>query len=388
MNVTELKQALKLCFKSQVPAMVWGHHGMGKSSALAQLAKEEGRGFVDFRCAQIEASDLRGWPSREGGRTVYNAPKELPAEADIQSGEIAKEGYIFLDELNRADDPVIQAVFQLIVERKIGAYKLPDGWAVVAAGNYTKGYHVNDFCAAFVGRFCHLQLTRSDDYVQGWAKFMMDRHGDHASRIIQFIGTDLNDVCSRESEQLDFKIEPSPRLWEMLARVEEAKDGFDDEIVSAVRKGLVGVDLATKYERINFSVDPKDVVLKGIGVLEHKKLPADHLAGLTWGVLAYVKSRYMAESEKTGKTKWTIADKECDHVLDYMDWLTEREKESDLAMLLVTQLLRPELKQANVIVISNPHVAKILSESGSIWLRKLSKRTKLFELTKKIREGS
>ena len=377
MNYAEIKEALQLGYCAKIPIMIWGHHGMGKSQLVKELATEENRGFVDFRAAQVEASDLRGWPSKENGRTVYNPPKELPTEG---------EGYLFLDELNRADDPVIQASFQLVVERKIGEYRLPDGWMPVAAGNYTQGYRVNDFCQAFIGRWCHLELTKSEEYVGDWARHLMNRYGESSSKIIQFIGVDFDNLCSREAGVLDFKIEPSPRLWEMLAKVESVASKFRDEIVSAIRKGLIGRELAIQYENANFSIQPRDLVNKGVKILENVKIKPDQMKGLIWGVVAYIKSTYLKDS-KSGP-KWSISIEHGKNVYDFMEYLMDK-GEADLALVLITQLLKAELQQpsAGAAVVSNHNIAKILAQgNGSAWLKELPNRKRIFELTKKIRE--
>lgn len=380
MNVSELKQAIKLCHRAQVPIMIWGHHGMGKSSLVRQIAQELQIGFVDFRAAQIEATDLRGFPDKEEQegmvRTVYRPPSELPTSG---------EGLFFLDELNRADDPVIQAAFQLIVERKIGTYKLPTsykedeftGWSVISAGNYSSGYRVNDFCKAFIGRFCHVELTKSEDYLAEWSAFMVNKLGEAASKVIQFIGADNDNLCTRETGSLDFKIEPSPRLWEMVGRIEKHADGFDNGVVRAVRAGLIGHDLALQFERVSFEITPKDILAEGVKPIHAlKKTPSrDLMAGLVWGVAANVRNI----GKKITKTQVS-------NVFDFIEYLCES-AEKDMALVLAAQILKPQYKEVGLVIIGNPAIADLLSKSGNAWLKEIPTRKKIFELTKQLRES-
>jgi len=377
MTPTEVKTAISLCRDAKVPLMIWGHHGMSKSSVVRQVTEEKGIGFIDFRCAQIESSDLRGFPARRKLNdneevTVYCPPEELPREGN---------GILFLDEINRADDPVIQAAFQLIVERKIGKYKLPDGWQIVTACNYATGYQVNTMCNAFVGRFCHIEMTNSEKFVSEWADFITGKYEDEsAMKIIAFIGQENNNICSKKEGTIDFDIEPSPRLWEMAIRIQEAAPKYPKHIVHMVLSGLIGQELTIAYEKSIFTVSPKDIVDKGMeeNLEELSKATKDQQRGLVWSVASYAR--------KVKATKRQVV-----NVLDFMDWLIKK-GESDSAVVLIMQVLQPIIGGATgaSVIMVNSAVANILAEGkskGSIWYTELVKRDELYQLTKKSLEN-
>lgn len=391
MNVTEMKQALSLCYEAKVPVMIWGHHGMAKSSCVRQLAQEQKVGFVDFRCSQIEASDLRGWPTKhtlEDGSlvTTYCPPAELP-----RSGS----GYMFLDELNRADDPVIQAAFQLIVERRIGTYQLPDGWMVVAACNYTEGYHVNNFCQAFIGRFCHLEMTPSEEFMGDWSRYMLERFENKmaASRVVQFIGQNQDNLASKKHTDLGFQQEPSPRIWEMIARIEEKAGEYPPAIVRDVRSGLLGTELAIAYEKASFDIDPKELVDKGMKTVLPKierlmekmsrEQAREQFQGLVWGVIAYATSLKKIKEEQA------------ENVFDFAEWLREKKQgdgDNDLAIVMIMQCVKSELNMRGATaVIINKHLAKLLAgdkkDKTQVWMSALHKREKLYKLTETLLTG-
>jgi hypothetical protein len=374
MNVAELKGAIGLCHKVQVPIMIWGHHGMGKSSIVRQVTQEMQIGFVDYRAAQIEATDLRGFPDKENGYTIYRPPAELPREG---------QGLFFLDELNRADDPVIQAAFQLIVERRIGTYELPTsyddndnftGWSVVSAGNYNNGYHVNDFCKAFIGRFCHVELTMSEDYMTEWMSYVTNRTNTEVTRIIQFIGSDPANLCTREKGSLDFKIEPSPRLWEAVGRIEKHAPEFPLDVVRDVRAGLIGRELAIQYEKVNFEIEPKDILNYGVKPIYDlgREISRDLMAGLVWGVVSYIRNL----DKKVTKAQVS-------NVFDFVEHLCDS-KEKDMAIVLASQILKPQYQTMGIVIVANAAVADIMSKTNNIWLKEIPSRTKIFELTKQL----
>jgi hypothetical protein len=309
MNFATLRKAIQLSGDADVTCCIWGHRGAGKSDTIRQLAAAgigetlavEGNksryfptldaaqkncpkaeytalpmGMIDFRLGQIEASDMRGLPDKAeiNGqiRTVYRAPAELPI-ADMSSEEIFAEldkiedpvrraqrelelqphfrhGYLFLDEPNRAQDDVLQAVFQLILDRRIGQYQLPEGWRIVMAANYMEGtdYITNGFSdAAFLDRFCHLSLSVGENTLDEWLAYMAERHGEDAAQVMDYCASNLAYLNGKVSGSLGFKIEPSPRSWEKVTEVVAAsgRGDYDDAAIYAVISGLVGMECAT-----------------------------------------------------------------------------------------------------------------------------------------------
>jgi MoxR-like ATPase len=157
MTPTELKNYLnQLVSKNlQISTMIWGPPGIGKSSIVAQTATEHGIDFVDVRLSQLAPTDLRGLPVAEDGISKWYPPEFLPRGG---------KGILFLDELNMAP-PAMQGVAQqLILDRKVGSYTVPDGWYVWAAGNRKEDRAaVFDMPSPLANRFLHLQVESDFD---------------------------------------------------------------------------------------------------------------------------------------------------------------------------------------------------------------------------------
>lgn len=152
MTPTELKAYLdRLLIKNlQISTMIWGPPGIGKSSIVEQLTRDHAIDFVDVRLSQLAPTDLRGLPVAENGISKWYPPEFLPREG---------KGILFLDELNMAP-PAMQGVAQqLILDRRVGSYTVPDGWFVWAAGNRKEDRAaVFDMPAPLANRFLHLQV--------------------------------------------------------------------------------------------------------------------------------------------------------------------------------------------------------------------------------------
>ena len=129
MRPSHVCEALHHLVRIRQPVFLWGPPGVGKSRLVADVARRQGRKLYDLRAVLLDPVDLRGLPRiSDEGITSWCVPEFLPHPQDTE------EGILFLDELNAAPPLVQAACYQLILDRRVGQYRLPDGWAVVAAG--------------------------------------------------------------------------------------------------------------------------------------------------------------------------------------------------------------------------------------------------------------
>ncbi|MDZ7662893.1 AAA family ATPase [Thiohalophilus sp.] len=190
------------------PVMIWGPPGVGKSQIIGDIAERHQVPLIDIRLSQMEPSDLRGIPFRKAELVEWAVPAILP---DAQRH--GPEGILFLDEITSATPSVSAAAYQLILDRRLGEYEIPDGWAIFAAGNRQGDRGVTyTMPAPLANRFSHFEFeVNLDDWV-AWAY----QHGVD-ERIIAFV---------RFRPELLFEFDPahnpmafpSPRSWEFASR--------------------------------------------------------------------------------------------------------------------------------------------------------------------------
>lgn len=212
------------------PVMIWGPPGVGKSQVIAQVASRHGVPIIDIRLSQLEPSDLRGIPFRVGEHVEWAVPSMLP-EA-VRHGP---RGLLFLDEITSAPPAVSAAAYQLILDRRLGAYEIPAGWAIFAAGNRQGDRGVTyTMPAPLANRFAHFEFeVNLDDWV-AWAYA-----NGIDERIIGFL---------RFRPELLFEFDPahnpvafpSPRSWEFAHR---ALQKFADhpEVLLGTLQACVGL---------------------------------------------------------------------------------------------------------------------------------------------------
>ncbi|MCP3868479.1 MAG: AAA domain-containing protein [Gammaproteobacteria bacterium] len=208
-----LLSVLELEFQStregqHTPVMLWGPPGVGKSQMVSQIAARHEVPVIDIRLSQMEPSDLRGIPYRIEDKVEWAVPALLP-----DCSRHGLEGILFLDEITSAPPAVSAAAYQLILDRRLGEYRVPDHWAIFAAGNRQGDRGVTyTMPAPLANRFSHFEVeTNLDDWVS-WAY----RNGID-ERIIAFL---------RFRPELLFDFDPahnpvafpSPRSWEFAHR--------------------------------------------------------------------------------------------------------------------------------------------------------------------------
>lgn len=412
-KIGTVKEVMQICAKANVTLMIWGIHGIGKSALVTQVATENKLGIVNMRVSQLEASDIRGLPDKDGeGRTVYCPPAELPRadltweeaqeiiskEKDpIKQHAIAeklqprlREGILFLDESFRGQDDVTQAIFELVYDRKVGQYILPPTWSIVCANNFFEGYLTNAFMdPAFLDRFCHVVLSANESHAQEWVNYMIQNHGDAAAEIIEFCAATNENLYGKVSYDLGFSVMPSPRSWDMVARIMEACKGedFSEEAKTEALAGLIGRDLALTFGRYSCPVKPRDVIDQGVKKLDSKlkKLKRNQYVGLTWGLGSHL-SGNMADKKYIGVA------------LDYAEWMISNTKEKDLVTGFLANLVTGDsgenIRSTRRAALANPKVAALINRAEkrvgrkNTLLQELEKRDSLSKLVSKTTWGT
>ena len=233
MNAKNLTKSLSALVERRVPTFLWGAPGIGKSSIVKQIAKDMEVAFIDLRLALMDPTDLKGIPfyDKESHTALWAPPAFLPRDG---------EGILFLDELNAAAPSVQSSAYQLILDRKVGEYELPDGWAIVAAGNREGDRGVTyRMPAPLANRFVHFELEVDVNDWRDWAyKSALDE------RIIAYISYKNEHLFTFEAKS-DAKSFATPRSWEYVGNI--LKSSLSSELLLETLSGTVGKDVAVSF---------------------------------------------------------------------------------------------------------------------------------------------
>jgi len=305
-NHKQLKKLLKVYYDRKTPVYLWGTMGIGKSEVVDKTAREianslglgfiEGEpdgkekfGFIDVRISQLEPSDLRGLPNiqdnkEEGKITKWIIPNWLPRDKN-------SKGILFFDELNLAPQSIQASAYQLILDRRLGDYKLPDGWVIISAGNTNQDRaNVFELPAPLLNRFTHLDLnipTKED-----WVEWALQNGID--STIVSFLEFKPSFLYKFDRNNKD-KAFATPRSWEFTSNlIKDNKELTLEEkhilIASAVGDGIATELLA--FLRLQNKIDLKKILENPKCVKDIKEID------LKYSLLSAIVEKYR-EDKKT-----------------------------------------------------------------------------------------
>lgn len=246
------------------PVMLWGAPGVGKSQMVAQIAQNHNVPLIDIRLSQMEPSDLRGIPFRVGDLVEWAVPAMLP-----NAQRHGERGILFLDEITSAPPSVSAAAYQLILDRKLGEYEVPEGWAIIAAGNRQGDRGVTySMPAPLANRFSHYEVeVNLDDWV-AWAYL-----NGIDERVIAFLRFRQDLLFEFDAAQNPVAF-PSPRSWEFAHRALQKFDHSNNLLLGALQ-ACVGKAAGIEVKAFVDSLDQMpdlDAIVKGEDVTAPKEI--------------------------------------------------------------------------------------------------------------------
>jgi hypothetical protein len=265
------KKSLRKAFNTKRPIFIWGPPGIGKSDIIKQLGTELDAHVIDVRLSLWEPTDIKGIPyfDSNDGTMRWAPPSELPSKEFAKNH---KQIILFMDELNSAAPSVQAAAYQLVLNRKVGTYELPDNVVMVAAGNRETDKGVSyRMPSPLANRFVHLEMAVDwDDYFE-WAvdnKIHQDVVG-----YLTFSKKDLYDFDPKSSSR-SFA---TPRSWSFVSEL-LTDDDVDTDTLTDLISGSVGEGLAVKFmahrKHASKMPNPADILSGKVKKMESKEISA------------------------------------------------------------------------------------------------------------------
>ena len=260
-TLKEAESRIIHAFRNKRPVFLWGPPGVGKSELFQGIRDKQLLGktlLVDVRTALMEPTDVRGFPAPDmaTGQMVWLPPTDFPTEEEASQYDTV---ILFLDELNSAPQATQAATYQLILNRRIGQYKLPDNVVIVAAGNRESDKGVTyRMPTPLANRFVHLEVRPDFESWFEWA--VANKIHEDVIGYVSFAKADLFDFDPRSSGR-SFA---TPRSWTYTS--DFCYDDCTDSELTDLVAGTVGEGIAIKF--MTHRKHAKDL-----------PLPADILAG-------------------------------------------------------------------------------------------------------------
>jgi len=305
----EARSRVLRCFKNKRPVFMWGPPGIGKSELVAGLTEELGGHMIDLRLGQMEPTDLRGIPFFNKNREVMDWAPPI----DLPDAELASQYPIvvlFLDEMNSAAPAVQAAGYQLILNRRIGKYVLPDNVVIVAAGNRESDKGVTyRMPSPLANRFVHLEIRPDFESWQAWA-VNKRIHKD----VVGYIGFAKQDLFDFDPKSASRSF-ATPRSWTFVSEFLQDSDASAAELTDLIA-GTVGEGLAVKFmahrKVAGAMPKPEDVLSGKVVKLETAEVSA--MYSLTISMCYELQEQF----RKHGKDNISAWHKQADNFLRFM----------------------------------------------------------------------
>ena len=293
----EARIALQQCFKTKRPVFLWGPPGIGKSELVANMAEEMQGHMIDLRLGQMDPTDIRGIPfyNKEANVMDWAPPIELPTEELAGQYPVV---VLFLDEMNSAAPSVQSAAYQLILNRRVGKYKLPDNVVMVAAGNREGDKGVTyKMPSPLANRFVHLEMRPDFDAWQRWA-VQNNIHKDVVG-YVSFAKQDLFDFDPKSSSRAF----ATPRSWTFVSQLLESD--LPTNIETDLVAGTVGDGTAVKFmahrKVAGQMPNPRDILDGKVRELKVKEISAMYSLTVS---MCYELKDLNSKKEKISSDEW------------------------------------------------------------------------------------
>jgi hypothetical protein len=235
-----------ICLSRQgVPCLI-GNTGVGKTDLVKDISKKHKKKLVIINTAVVNVDDLSGFPYREGDVMKWAIPDWFPREKDC---------VVFLDEFNRADKQVINALMPMLLSGELhhGAVLPEDCWVIVAFNPDTDDYDmVNSFDdLAISSRLFKLEVTNDPAAWNEWAQKNLNvENASYKTKLI----SNMKEFLTAHQTSVQINQIPNNRSFsKAIGVIECAKTNSDYYVFPVVEKALKGI-LGEAYVNTNSSL--------------------------------------------------------------------------------------------------------------------------------------
>ena len=258
-NVEQFTQIIEMTIRenNKRPIFGLGKGGIGKTESIAELTKRLKIGYIDIRLLMYSEVDLKGipFPDEHHINTIWLQNNILPNEE-----RDGKYGVLVLDEITSVARSVRTAAYQLLNERRLGEYVLPDGWFVVCLGNgVDDGGDFNGMEGNFANRCSMFNVVPDLEAWKHWAY----EHGVNYL-VLGYVSWQPQNLHTfkTDSEEMLFA---SPRSWNATSDVLNAHPYDKDDFLTNVRiLSNIGTSIGNQFTAFckykESAVDPADIL--------------------------------------------------------------------------------------------------------------------------------
>ncbi len=242
MTIREFQETIEFNIEHNLKHSILGlgAPGVGKSQIIRRIGKKYGFKVIDIRLAQMSEVEIGGliYPNESRTKTVWLAPDILPNEE-----RDGKNTILLLDEITSCTKRVQVAAYQLILDRRIGQYTLPEGTFVVALGNREDDDGVYIHLAGPLADRFEIHYIESD--FESWKYDFALKNGIHPF-VIDFLTFKPAALHTQDPDSGEM-VFATPRSWERVSDILNIDDDIHKEVIKNKIIGNVGTVEGTQF---------------------------------------------------------------------------------------------------------------------------------------------
>lgn len=237
MNPSQLSQFLSYTINANLPVLITGAPGVGKSDSVAAAATAANADLIISHPVVADPTDAKGlpWPKADQEEATF-----LPFGELAKAIKATNPTVWFLDDLGQAS-PAVQASFmQLILARRVNGHELPPCVTFVAATNRRQDRAgVTGILEPVKSRFASIVELEAD--LQSWCQWALT--ANIQPELIAFLRF-KPELLHKFEASADITNQPCPRTWAHASKMIALKLPNDLEFEGL--KGAVGQGAATE----------------------------------------------------------------------------------------------------------------------------------------------
>ena len=236
MNLKEFQECIEFNIEHNIKHSILGlgAPGVGKSQVIRQIGKKYGYKVIDIRLAQMSEVEIGGliYPNEDRTKTKWLSPEILPDEE-----RDGKNTILLLDEITSCPKRVQVAAYQLILDRRVGQYELPEGTFVVALGNREDddGVYIK-LAGPLADRF---EIHYIDVDFNNWKYDFAIPTGVHRY-VVDYLTFKPSALHNQKGQGEDTIVFSTPRSWDRVSQILNIDDDLDNPVVCHKIIGNVG----------------------------------------------------------------------------------------------------------------------------------------------------
>lgn len=259
---------MRAAMTADVPLLLWGPPGSGKTASVLLMAKEAGAHVEILIGSTLDPADVGGMPVPDHATGTLRIAAPDWARRLRSALDAGRQAWLFLDEISTAPPSVQAPLLRVVHGRHVAGIDLHGCRVVAAANRADSAADGGTISAAMGNRWCHVEYSLDPatwiaGELGGWGEPATQEVAAARGSICAFIRRNPTALLAMPpAGKADSDAWPSPRSWSHAALMLGAA-GMRSAAAERIVAACVGAPTASEWMMYQTSLslpDPEDVL--------------------------------------------------------------------------------------------------------------------------------